>query len=73
MLTVARPAPAVAPASAGMWEIRVRASRNARVVTRPVWPRKVRTSFPVPPSHTFTVLSSPAVATRRPSGLKATA
>src|SRR5262245_63633418 len=40
---------------------------NARLLIRPVWPRKLRTGSPVRLSQTFTVLSSPPEATHRPS------
>src|SRR4051812_18325625 len=49
---------------------------NDRPLTRPVWPRKLWTSFPARPtpsgfaegtSQIFTALSSPAEATHRPS------
>src|SRR6516162_423815 len=40
---------------------------NATLLTRPVWPRKLRTNFPAWLSQIFTVLSSPAEATQRPS------
>ena len=39
---------------------------NARLLTRPVWPRKVRTTSPVRLSQIFTVLSSPPEAIHRP-------
>ena len=47
---------------------------NATLLTMPVWPRKVWTSFPVRLSQIFTVLSSPPEAIHRPSssGLNAT-
>ena len=46
---------------------------NATLLTRPVWPRKLRTNVRSWLSQIFTVLSSPAEATHRPSsGLKAT-
>ena len=46
---------------------------KATLLTGPVWPRKLRTSFAVRVSQIFTVLSSPAEANQCPSpGLKAT-
>ena len=46
---------------------------NATQLTYSVWSVRVRRSFPVATSQTLTVLSHAAVASRRPSGLKATA
>ena len=45
---------------------------NATLLTSPVCPLRVRTSWPVAASHTFTVLSWLAEARRLPSGLNAT-
>ena len=45
---------------------------NATLVTPPVCPLRVRVSWPVAASHTFTVLSPLAEASRWPSGLNAT-
>ena len=45
---------------------------NATLVTAPVCPLRVRASWPVAASHTFTVPSSLAEARRLPSGLNAT-
>ena len=41
---------------------------NATLETRPVWPRKLRTSSPLRLSQIFTVLSSPPEAIHRPVG-----
>ena len=45
---------------------------NATLDTPDVWPRSVKTSWPVSVSHSFTVRSKLAEAIRRPSGLKVT-
>src|SRR5207253_1292979 len=45
---------------------------KATLVTALVWPLRVRASWPVAASHTFTVWSHEPLARRLPSGLKAT-
>src|SRR5207302_1052361 len=46
---------------------------NATPVAPPVWPGRLNASLPSAVVHTLTIPSLPAPATRRPSGLSATA
>ena len=52
--------------------MRLPSGLNATLLTQPVCPLRVRISWPVAASHTFTVLSQLPVAMRLPSGLNAT-
>ena len=67
------PGPTAAPCRRRpRWPAAARPGENATPVTSSVWPSRVAAGWPVAGSHSRTVPSLPALASRRPSGENAT-